>query len=141
MDLTKFDLIKKDLLVGYNKDDVDVSLKAEQPFDKKTVNYSNWKEWFNEYTLTAVYRRNRKERYGIEVVAHPIESKVVGTGLLEYRYSDASSTKLKVDTELNLTLLIKTVLTNKLALSFGAQVPLKSRLIKNRFGLRFDFNV
>jgi len=58
--LTNKYLTKKDLLLGYESGDVDVSVKALQPFDKKTGNYQNWREWFSSYVLTSVYKRNNK---------------------------------------------------------------------------------
>lgn len=43
LDLNNRDLIKKDLLFGYRMNEYDVSLIAQQSFDKKTLNYQNWK--------------------------------------------------------------------------------------------------
>jgi len=123
IDITNKELIKKDLLLGYKKDDFDISVKAEQAFDMKPLYRKDWKKWFSKYVLTGVYQRTKKEKYGVEVVADPWTEKVVATGLVEYNYSDNGFTKLKFDSNLNLTLLVKKTLTDKLSLSFGAWIP------------------
>jgi len=76
------ELIKKDVLLGYQKDDIDITLKAEQAFGKKTIDFGDWRQWFSKYVLTTVYRRSKKERYGLEVVADPHKSDVVGSLLV-----------------------------------------------------------
>jgi hypothetical protein len=48
------------LFIGYRKDQFDVSLKAEQAFDKVTKDYSDWRQWFSRYYATAVFSRNKK---------------------------------------------------------------------------------
>lgn len=125
LDITKRELVKKDLLIGYEKNEIDVSIKAQQPFTNVTKNYQNWREWFETFTLTAIYKRNLKEKYGVEVVANPQNEKVTATGLIEYKHSDRSSTKIKFDNVLNLTLVVKKTITDKLSFSFGTLIPLK----------------
>lgn len=111
LDLTNVALVKKDLLVGYAKNNIDVTLKAQQAWDKKTEDYQNLKEWFNTLTLTSVFTRNTRERYGLELVAHPRSKRIVGTALVEYKYNNKSFTRIKLNSEFNLTFLIKNVLT------------------------------
>jgi len=65
LNLTTRELIKKDILLGYQMNDLEVVLKAEQAFGKKTLDYGDWRQWFNKYIITSVYRRSRKERYGL----------------------------------------------------------------------------
>jgi len=127
IDITNKKLIKKDLLLGYKKDDFDISVKAEQAFEKKPDNHKDWKKWFSKYVLTGVYQRTKKEKYGVEVVADPSTEKVVATGLVEYNYSDKGFTKLKFDSNLNLTFLVKKILTDKLAFSFGVWIPISGK--------------
>lgn len=125
VDLTKRKLIKKDLLLGFERNNVDVSLKAQQPFEKATQNFNNWREWFETFTLTTLFKRNQKERYGVEVVANPTQNLTTFTGLVEYKYHDRGLTRIKFDNNLNLTVLIKNTLTDKLSLSVGASIPIK----------------
>lgn len=125
LDITNKEITKKDVLLGYQKGDIEVDFKAHQPFNNKTNDYHNWKQWFESYTLTGVYRRNLKERYGVQLEGNPQKDKFTATGLIEYKYADDSFTRLKFDNHLNLTLLIKKTLTEKLALSFGTLLPLK----------------
>jgi len=101
-----------------------VTLKAEQAFGKKTKDFGDWRQWFSKYVLTAVYRRTKKERYGLEVTANPESRDVVGTLLVEYLYSDKGFTKIKLDNLLNLSVVVKKTITDKLAFSFGTQVAL-----------------
>ena len=141
VNITERDLVKKDFLLGYNKNEVDVSFKAEQAFGKKTFDYGDWKQWFSKYLLTTVYKRSRKERYGLEVAFDPVKSNALATVLVEYLYSDKGFTKIKVDNLLNLTLMVKKTLTDRLAFSFGTQIPLQNREDKNKFGVQLDFNI
>ena len=60
LDLVNKQLLKKDLLVGYERDNIDVSLKAIQPFNRRTQNWKDWREWFDSFTTTAVFKRNSK---------------------------------------------------------------------------------
>jgi len=143
LNLTDKELIKKDLLLGYEKDNLDISVKAEQAFGHKTVDVGDWRDWFSKFTLTGVYRRAAKERYGIEVTANPKNDDVRATALVEYLYSDKGFTKIKLDTLLNLTLLVKKTMTERFALSFGALVPLqnKEKENKTKYGVQLDFNI
>jgi len=144
LDIANKSLVKKDLLVGYESGDVDVSLKALQPFGKKTENYQNWREWFSSYVLTSVYKRNNKERYGVEVAADPIKDKVTATGLVEYKHTDKNLTRIKFNNHLDLTILLKNTITDKLSFSFGALIPLKREKdaeVKNKYGIQLDFNI
>ena len=115
----------KKLFLGYEKDNLDVSVKAEQDFKERTKNYQDWKEWFNKYTLTAAFKRNSKERYGLEVTHNPKEATPVTTALVEYKHNDNSLTKIKFDSRLNLAILLKITLTSKLSFSFGTLFPVK----------------
>jgi len=143
LNLTERELIKKDILLGYEKDNLDLSVKAEQAFGQRTIDVGNWRDWFSKFTLTGVYRRSTKERYGIEVTANPKDDDVRGAALVEYLYSDKGFTKIKLDTLFNLTLLVKKTMTERFALSFGALVPLrnKERESKTKYGVQLDFNI
>lgn len=142
VNITNKELVKKDILLGYRKNDLDATLKAEQAFGSKTKNYSDWRQWFSKYVLTTVYRRSKKERYGVEVTADPKTEEIVASALVEYLYSDKGFTKIKVDSLMNLTLVVKKTLTDKLALSFGTLIPLsKSGGERNKFGLQLDLNI
>ena len=127
--------------MGYEKDNLDISIKAEQAFEHRTVDVGDWRDWFSKYTLTGVYRRSTKERYGVEVTANPKTDDVKATALIEYLYSDKGFTKIKLDTLLNLTLLVKKTMTERFALSFGALVPLKNKETKTKYGVQLDFNI
>jgi hypothetical protein len=65
LDITNKTLIKKDLFIGYKRDQVDVSLKAEQAFGKVTKDWKEWRQWFSKYLLTATVTRTKKEKYGV----------------------------------------------------------------------------
>lgn len=60
LDLNNVSLIKKDFIIGYDNNDIDVSFKAKQPFEDGALNWGHWKNWFSSYTLTTVWRRNLK---------------------------------------------------------------------------------
>ena len=142
-DLTNKSFIKKDIFIGYNDQNVDVSLKAEQPFNRKTNNWNNWREWFSSYVLTTAYTRNLKERYGLEVVANPKSNNAVVSALFEYRHSNKSLTKIKLNSLLNVTFLVKKQMTDTFAFSFGTSLPLSNekKEFKNKFGVQLDFNI
>lgn len=62
--------------------------------------------------------------------------------MIEYLYSDKGFTKIKLDTLLNLTLMVKKTMTDKMALSFGTLIPLsKSGGERNKFGIQVDLNI
>lgn len=67
VDLTKKSLLKKDLVLGYEVADLSVYLKGKQTWERKTHDFNRWREFFSEVSLTALYRRNLKELYGVEV--------------------------------------------------------------------------
>lgn len=136
-------LTTKKFLVGYEKDGLDVSVKLEQEFANRTKNYQDWKEWFNKYTLTTVFKRNEKERFGLEVGYDPKTNVTVGTLLGEYKYKDASLTRIKLDSSFNATILTKFTLTEKLAFSFGVLFPIKKENNKteNKYGIQLDLNI
>lgn len=133
----------KKFLLGYEKNNVDVSLKAEQDFDSKTEDYQDWKEWFNKYTLTTAFKRNNKERYGLQVTHNPKKNESVATALVEYKHNDRSLTKITFDSTLNLAVLIKLELTKKLSFSFGTLFPVKKNEKKadNKYGIQLDLNI
>lgn len=60
LDITNKQLLKKDLFIGYRRNELDVSLKAEQAFDKVTKDYKDWKQWFSKYLLTTTFARTKK---------------------------------------------------------------------------------
>lgn len=129
--------------MGYDKNNVDVSLKAEQDFDHKTNDAKDWKEWFNKYTLTAVFKRNNKERYGLEVSHDPKEETPLGSVLVEYKHNDKSLTKLKFDSKLNLAILLKIALSPKASFSFGTLFPVNKQDKKadTKYGIQLDLNL
>lgn len=78
----------------------------------------------------------------MELSVDPVAEKAVVSGLVEYSYSDKGFTKIKVDQFLNLTVLVKKTLTDKLSLSFGALIPIqKKKDEKNKFGVQVDLNL
>lgn len=56
-------------------------------------------------------------------------------------YSDKGFTKIKLNSLLDLSLVVKNTISDRLALSFGTQVALKEKGAKNKFGVQLDFNI
>ena len=67
-DLTNKALLKKDLVLGYEKNNVSVYLKGLQSWDKPTQDYNDPREYFSTISLTGLFRRNNLEHYGVEVI-------------------------------------------------------------------------
>lgn len=59
--------LKKEFYVGYLKNKWEVHARANQAWNKPTVDWKDPAQWFNELSLIGVYRRNEQERYGVEV--------------------------------------------------------------------------
>ena len=77
----------------------------------------------------------------MELNLNPQEDNHVVTGLVEYKYSDKGVTKIKLDSKLNLTFLIKKALSSKLALSLGVFAPLNNKVEKNKYGVQVNLNI
>jgi len=72
VDLTNRALLKKDLVVGYEKPEFSVYLKGEQKWDRPTGDFNQWRQFFSRISLTGLYRRNARQLYGVEVAADPL---------------------------------------------------------------------
>ena len=67
VDFKKKNLIKKDLVLGYERPDFSVYLKGIQAWERPTRDFNQWRQFFSHINLTGLYRRNLKEIYGLEV--------------------------------------------------------------------------
>ena len=74
---TKKSVLRKGLVVGYERDNTKVVLKGEQIWDRPTRDYNQWRNFFSHITLTALHRRTPREQYGVEV--HPWERRLCST--------------------------------------------------------------
>jgi len=141
LDLTRQILAKKDVLVGYTHDNVDVVLKAEQSFTKPTQNWSNVAEYFNNVVLTTTFKRNKAQRFAAEISADPSNKKIVASGLVEYKYNDKSLTKIKLNSDLNLAFVVKKTINDTISLSFGTGMLLTGADSKLKYGGQLDLSI
>ncbi len=133
-------MLKKDLLLGYKEKDVEVIFKAEQAFDRPTKDFKNFAEYFSDLSLVGLYNYGLSQRYGLKVEGDPATRKWKASALLEYKYSDSSLTKVSVDTESTLNVVVKKTLNKIWSLSGGASVPL-TNANESKFGVQIDVNV
>jgi hypothetical protein len=67
LNLNDMKLIKKDFAVGYSGYEYEVFLKGEQNWTRPTRNWRDITQWFSNFTLQGVWRRNFRERYALQV--------------------------------------------------------------------------
>jgi len=144
VNVTDKSLLKKDVVLGYEKGDISIYLLGEQDWKHRTRDYNNWREFFSQYRLTALFRRNPKEKYGVEVIADPKSNEIKdATSLVEYKHTTEGRIKAKINKHFSLTLLLERKINSQLTASIGAQIPLKPTEGKraNRAGLKLAWNL
>lgn len=65
LDLTNRELIKKDFLIGYYNNGLDLSLKLEDEFSKRPFDPTQPRQWYNTHILTATYHHTVRTKYGL----------------------------------------------------------------------------
>lgn len=147
VDLAQKALIKKDLAIGYEHPKFSAYIKAEQAWDKPTEDFNKWKDFFSTISLTFLHRRNAKELYGIEVVTNPHDKAITETTVLaEYRHSERSRVKAKLNTRTLLTLLLERQINSQLSARLGIRLPIDNSSFrkeekKGRAGLELSWNL
>lgn len=154
LDITNQLIAKKDVLLGYNHKEWDFILKGEQDFDKKTTNWSKAAEWFNRVSFTAIYNQALNRRYAAQVETNPSKGSYLITALLEYKYSDKSFTKVALNSDGLLSVVVKKTLNSIWSLSGGAELPIPGVASakgekgakaavepKPKFGVQLDINM
>lgn len=127
-DLTNKSLLKKDLVLGYEKGNVSVYLKGIQHWDKPTQDYNNPRDYFSTISLTGLFRRGARELYGLEVAVNPEKRNFQSiTGLVEYQHSLRNRIKAKFNNSFLLTLFLERKVNSQLTVALGAEVPLDKR--------------
>lgn len=125
--LLEASVLKKEVYVGYLEKNWEVHARANQSWDKHTDNWKAVTQWFSDLSLIGLYRRNSKERYGLQVDFNPA-TKSVGdvTGIVEYQQDTKNGLKLKLNDKLNLSFVLKHIAHDQFSVAVGASVPLGS---------------
>lgn len=144
LDITKQLIAKKDFLFGVVHKDWDFILKAEQDFKKMTKDWSKPADWFSNISLTAIFNQSKSKKYALSVEVDPSKTKenILATALVEYKYNDQSFTKVSLNSNALLSVLVKKTLDSTWSLSGGAQIPIPSlKEGKPKFGVQVDVNM
>lgn len=118
--------------MGYNYKDYDFNFKAEQTFGRRTLNYKDWKQWFGHYSLTTIYKVKPSMRIALQLNGHPQSSRASAAGLIEHTTSSSKNErarmiKLKLDSFLTLSALVRYQFNNKFTFSGGCKIPFYDR--------------
>lgn len=150
VDVTGKKILKKDFLLGYVKDQVEVYFSANQDWKRQTKDWRNISEWFSGLSLIGLYARNIREKYGVEVSiilfevdVNPWGQKINHvTALVEYNQNINNGLKVKLNEKLNLSFVLKRRFSSQLSVSLGACLPLTHEIKSaSKVGLKVDLTV
>ena len=66
-ELSKRFIAQKEIYLGYDGSNHQLHFKAHQAFTRRTMAYSDLKQWFNVLSVTAVYQPKQRMRTAIQV--------------------------------------------------------------------------